>query len=62
MKEWFVGFWKKHGERTIFISWLLILATIFMFIPELKDLGISIFGMIAGILLNKARSPENKKD
>jgi len=65
MKIWAVKFWKKHGDRVVFLSLAMSLAGAFMFFPDLKETGKTILIGGAMLLFNKARSPEredNKED
>jgi len=57
MKDWAIGFWKKHGERFVFIALALILCTVMWQIETLRAEAATVLVMILGILVNKIRSP-----
>lgn len=62
MKQWMVQFWKKHGERLIFMILAGTMAIIFWFMPDLKESGKTILIGLAMLCYNKARSGEEAKE
>ena len=61
MKKWAMRFWNRHGERTVFLSGALIMATAFLFFPDLEETGRTVLIGIVMLLFNKARSPEDRE-
>ena len=63
MKEWWMAFWKKHGERWLHLGGAILMSVGFILsdIEELKSAGYATLIMILGILVNKARSPEKRE-
>ena len=72
MKEWFVQFWKKHGERNFYLGWTTLYGVCFVFTgvhweTQLGDksgilvgAGITLLIGAAQLCFNKARSPEKE--
>lgn len=62
MSEWFINFWKAHGERHIYGAYASVLAVVFLWVgikvPELKEFkgaGSTILIGIGMLWFNKAR-------
>ena len=70
MKEMFKKFLKKHFERLFFLGVASLLSIVFILIGFWKEemlgalvtSGVTTLNFVLGILLNKARSPENNTD
>lgn len=61
-REWAKKFWNKHGERLFYITATAIGATIlYAYIPDTRKEVIPIYFILIGLLINKARSPEEKE-
>jgi len=61
MKEWWIKFLTKHGDRIVYLVAALVMACAFMWFPDLKESGKTILIGIAMLAYNKARSTEKEK-
>lgn len=62
MKEWFLAFWKKHGENILFLGAALVMAvSCYCFTQDLKETGKTVIIGILMYVYNHARSQDNQK-
>lgn len=61
MKSWALKFWRKHGERIVFMVCALALCAVMWQIEQLRAEASTAIVMILGILVNKIRSPEKEE-
>lgn len=62
MSKWFFKFWQRHGDRIIFMTAALVMATAFYFTVDLKETGKTILIGVAMLMYNKVRSSEKEPE
>ena len=62
MKEYALGFIKKHGERLFYMFIVSAFSASFLFVESMQESGKTLLIAVATLALNKARSPQKNDE